>query len=782
MADSLTDRSVAPLGATQTFDQLAVQHDPLLGQTVGNYHLLALAGEGASGRVYRARDVRLDRIVAVKMLHTTASKDRFEQEARALARLGIHAGVVDVYTWGEHDGRCYLALEYLPESTATLLARRPEGLDASVVMRVGEQCAVALASAHRAGVIHGDLKPSNILLAADLETAKLCDFGLASLAANTPLQGGTPAFLAPECAAGAAATPASDIYALGATLYALLVGTPPVDCDCTTNAIAAAAAGKIRPLAAARPDLPAALVDTITRALATDPARRFAQADEFAEALRAAQPKRVESPRSGKRGPYRRLARLLAMFAAVLVAGLAVMLGQSLLPGGGGGSVVLADARMKLNEGNYSAARVAFEQFLNSQPDSAEARYGLAYSFLLEGDQERAAAEFSQLGEKSMQAEGNAAVAYMASGEAARPALERAAGDVPSGYASVLLAMLDMMAGNFEAAQGRLNGVEEGDLSFDWQRRQYLQALGQIYYKTGNFDQAERVFSRLEQGGGTAAGAVAADYVALSRERAGTTERQEVGNQIARLKTLMQELPPTPDADAWSSRPLRIWIPPVDAGSGLIMQETGLSDVLPWRLARGLSEKTGFPLTPVERGVQGAILAEQEFSAALGQGDNALRLGRVLGARLMLLTKVTRLFQEELLHVSIVDTETTRPVPVGEYQITRNLDPNTWLTQLQQDIVAAAENAYPIRGKITLKDDVISLNVGSDVGVEPGMHLSIHPAMASQALAGVEAVVSDHVLGTSAEVRLTGVPATSIPEEGWYVEALDDQRRNADAT
>lgn len=776
MSDSSRDNRPLPGGATQTFDQLAAQRDPLLGQIIGNYHLLAFAGEGTSGRVYRARDVRLDRDVAVKVLRTTASRERFELEARALARLSVQPGVVDVYAWGEHDGQCYLALEYLPESAASLLSRRPAGFDPALAVTVGIQCARALAAAHRAGVVHGDIKPSNVLLDTNGTTAKLCDFGLASLSAQAPLQGGTPAYLAPECAAGASATPSSDIYSLGATIYALLAGAPPVPIADPTDAISATASGKVRPLAEVRPGLAPALVDVVSRSLSADPALRYADADAFAAALQASSAK-DDAPAPGPaRKALRPFVRLALATAAVLCAGFVVMLGQSMLPGGGGGAVVLADARLQLNGGNYAAARKAFEQYLDAQPDSTEARYGLAYSFLLEGDQEHAATEFAQLGERTLQAEGKAAVAYMASGEKARPALEQAANDAPGGYASVLLAMLDMMAGDFETAQQHLDGVREDDLKFDWQRRQYLQTLGQIHFKSGDFDGAEKIFARLEQGGGGAAADVASDYAALSRERAGATERQEVSAQIARLKALMKEQPPAPDADTWSSRPLRIWIPPVEAGEGVIMQETGLADVLPWRLARGLTENPAFPLTPVERSVQGAILAEQEFSAALSSGENALQLGRVLGAKLLLTTKVSRLFNEELLHVTLVDTETTRPTPVGEYTITRDLDPKAWMAQLQDDIVNAAARAYPVRGKLTPKGAEIELNVGADVGVKAGMRFKVIPSEGARALDGVEAVASGKIEAASAVVALSGAPASSIPATGWLVEALRDDQ------
>lgn len=755
-------------GATHTFDQLAVQKDALLGQIVGNYHLLARVGEGAFGVVYRARDIRLDRMVAVKFLtvqQTDAAKRRFEQEARALARLGRHPGVVDIHAWGEHDGRCYLALEYLPESAAARLARHADGLALDTVLQIGVQCAEALAAAHRAGIIHGDIKPSNILLSDGVVHAKLCDFGLASLGLEHTLLGGSPAFLAPECAAGSPATQATDIYALGATLYTLLAGVPPIASRDPAEALHDAAAGRLRPLSEVRPGLPRPVYQLLRDAMALEPAQRPGGAEAFAVALRAC----MAGPGPGARTARRRVTRFSTALAALAVAVVAMVFGPSLLPGGGG-SVLLADARLNLNQGNYAAARAGFEHYLDDRPDNTEARYGLAYALLLEGDQQQAAEEFAQIGEAAMQSEGQAAVAYMASGEAARPALERAADAIPHGYPAVMLAMLDMMGGDFSQAKAHLDGVQEQELRFDWQRRQYLQTLGQLYYKSGDYKAAEATFGRLEQTSAGAAPAVTTDYLALARERSEAADHSDVGERIARLKGLLAGTPAAAVTDAWTSRPLPIWILPVDARQGLIMQESGLADILPWRLSRALLGDTTVPLTPVDRENVDAVLAEQELSATLSERDKAVQLGRVVGARLLLEANVHHLFNQELLHLSLVDTETTRLAPVGEYEVTRDLDTTAWFNTIQHDLIEAVEQAYPLRGRIVPESSEIALNLGTAVGVVPGMRFQVLPAAEQPALPGITAVVRSVRDADHSTVELEGSAATAVPAGGWLVE------------
>ncbi len=201
------------------------------------HEVLGRIGRGGMGVVYRARDVRLGRIVAIKTLAEAhyAERDqveRFLDEARAVARLH-HPNIVGIHAIGEHDGGPYLSLEYVDGgSLASRLAAGP--MAPRPAAQLVETLATAIDAAHRAGVVHRDLKPSNVLLTED-GVPKVGDFGLAKLldadSART-FSGqvmGTPSYMAPEQAEGHSGRvgPAADIYALGTILYHTLTGRPP---------------------------------------------------------------------------------------------------------------------------------------------------------------------------------------------------------------------------------------------------------------------------------------------------------------------------------------------------------------------------------------------------------------------------------------------------------------------------------------------------------------------------------------------------------------------------
>ena len=262
----------------------------------GRYRIEGPLGRGGMAEVRAGTDLRLQRPVAVKfLLPEMAEREdvrrRFEAEACAAASLSDpHA--VAVYDTGDHEGLPYIVMERLPgETLADRIAQGPQ--DPAWVRAVACEVLAALSAAHAGGLVHRDVKPGNILLTADGH-AKIADFGIAkSLEASDgslDLTGagqllGTPAYLPPERLDGGPATAQSDLYSLGVVLYEAVTGICPFPGETPVATALAIAAGEHTPLAEARPGLDPALVTTIERAMATDPAQRFASAAAMAAAL-----------------------------------------------------------------------------------------------------------------------------------------------------------------------------------------------------------------------------------------------------------------------------------------------------------------------------------------------------------------------------------------------------------------------------------------------------------------------------------------------------------------
>jgi eukaryotic-like serine/threonine-protein kinase len=260
----------------------------------GRYELEKLVGSGGMSNVFRAHDRLLERTVALKILHEQYTRDndyveRFRREARAVAQLA-HPNIVTVIDRGEQDDRQFIVFEYVDgQNLKDLSARGP--LDAGDAIRLALQVARALSFAHHRGLVHRDVKPQNVLLNEDGQ-AKVTDFGIArSLDVHGVTQTGTVLgtsdYIAPEQARGQKVDPKTDIYSLGAVLYELLTGEVPFAGD---NFVAVAMRHVQEPapsLLERRPDCPLRLDLAIQRAMAKDPADRFASMDEFCAELEA---------------------------------------------------------------------------------------------------------------------------------------------------------------------------------------------------------------------------------------------------------------------------------------------------------------------------------------------------------------------------------------------------------------------------------------------------------------------------------------------------------------
>jgi Tol biopolymer transport system component len=313
-----------------------------VGSRLGPYEIVAPIGAGGMGEVYKARDTRLDRSVAIKILPAAFAdnaqlKMRFEREAKTISQL-THPNICTLYDVGNEGGVEYLVMELLDGDTlADRLARGP--LPMRDVLRYGREIAAALDRAHRAGVVHRDLKPGNVMITKS--GAKLLDFGLAkggsieispdgatqqkSLTQEGTILG-TFQYMAPEQLEGIEADARTDIFALGAVLYEMSTGRRAFDGKTKTSLIAAIVGSEPKPIRDLQPLTPAAFEHVIAKCLAKDPEQRWQSASDVASELEwiGGATSTEGSAAHKARRDGRRLGMIAVVILALLLSGAAV--------------------------------------------------------------------------------------------------------------------------------------------------------------------------------------------------------------------------------------------------------------------------------------------------------------------------------------------------------------------------------------------------------------------------------------------------------------------------
>ncbi|MEP7104588.1 MAG: protein kinase [Chloroflexota bacterium] len=324
------------------------------GSNLGPYQILEQIGRGGMATVFRAYQPALERQVAVKVLpeffaDEPGFKERFHREAVAVARFQ-HPNILTVYDHGEQDGVSYIVNEYI--EGGTLQQRVGPAIEVGEVVRLLEPVAAALDYAHRRGIVHRDVKPSNILIRDD-GTPVLGDFGLARMMdsqARLTVTGtviGTPEYMSPEECAGLGSTPASDQYSLAVVAFELLTGRVPFEAETPAAVIIAQISSPLPHPRELNPGLSPAVETALLRALAREPADRFANCLEFMNALASTATEAVPAEPTptpnkalvpgaavtsgpppatvGSAAPPSHRPRLIAFSAALLLAGVAVV-------------------------------------------------------------------------------------------------------------------------------------------------------------------------------------------------------------------------------------------------------------------------------------------------------------------------------------------------------------------------------------------------------------------------------------------------------------------------
>jgi len=362
---------------------------------LGRYRIDARLGEGGMGVVWRAHDLQLGRDVALKVLPDSRvadadSRARLLREARAAAALG-HPNIVTVYDVGEADGHVFIAMEFVPGRTLSEVIGH-DGVPVVEAVRLGVQIAAALAHAHERGVVHRDVKPSNVIVTPS-GVARVLDFGIATWVvsdhSDTVTVGltqagslvGTPGAMAPEQWRGERADPRTDVWAFGVLMYTLLTGAPPFQ-GRTTYELATAISTSEPPVLPAR--VPPALRALVTRCLEREPERRFRSASELHAALEmiaagtspvAAEPVPPASERHG--GRLRPAAVAVGVAVAVIAALVALFVA---LRGGGRGAAgrpITSLAVLPLDNFSHDAGQQYFVDGMTEELTTRLAQLGV---------------------------------------------------------------------------------------------------------------------------------------------------------------------------------------------------------------------------------------------------------------------------------------------------------------------------------------------------------------------------------------------------------------------
>jgi len=770
--------------------------DSLINATVKNYQIISLIGKGGFGNVYKARDASLERDVAIKFLWGKPDEVRrsfFEREAKAIAALGKHPNIVNIYQWDEYEGKNFIVLEYVDSNAVRLMEEHPHGLPLAMALRIAMECAEALNEAHRNRILHRDIKPANILIESDSGNAKLTDFGIARFGTSNELtlQGsisGSPPYMSPEQASAKVLDERSDIYSLGITLYELLCGKRPFEGISPEDIIERILRNQRITLQQRRPDLPKEICAIVEKAIAYEPENRYQNAGEMAKQLRfvlqsldrsgtvagGANTDTSLAPPKRHRTFFIRPAviKVLAAVSIMVLLIYGTTWTRGLKTTTMQHSHAIEAAEISMNKEDFSGAIPLFKEILEDEPENDLARYGYCLALAHTGKIQDASAIVTSIQSPQLQTDVAATVAFLSLSSDARATIERLDETHPTRYIQTLLARLDILDGNYAQAVERLGTLAGEQFIYDYQYLNALEALGQAHYRLGQYTDAKTVFQQvLTASDGDTTRATSQAYLTDLNFRLNEERRENILAKAAVIKEQIEQMDiQTEPLDEWTSRPLTFAILPGDIKRSRMAVESGMADLLPSLLGNLLDSDTSMQV--VDRELLQEILAEQALSGMLSTSGGRLRLGRFIGARLFIKCDFIRVGNSDKIIITIDDAETTERIPVPSQDIEPPVDMDRLAHSLAKSIWERVSSHYPKQGRLSKGAGGAEINIGADAGVAPGMTFDILADPDLPPLPGAKAVVLGTPGNTVSRVEVSGMDINKIeaaPQGGWYV-------------
>jgi len=688
---------------------------------LGKYRLIKLLGKGGMGEIYLAEHTQLRKLVAIKIISEELSMSPqfvrlFKREARSAAKLQ-HPNIAQVFDYGEEKGKYFYVMDYVQGRTLAEIIDTAAPLPLKRAQAVFRQILEALEHAHKSGIIHRDVKPSNILID-DAGSVKLLDFGLArsiygddSLTAVGQSPGGTASYTSPEQRKGDSTDARTDIYSVGVTMFEMLTGVVPRNVPSPRQRLASDLKKTLNPLQKVR----ASQVTNVVMKCLEDVSERYRTTEQVLEEV-----KKIE------RGMQQQRWVLGSAAGAVAAAGVAIVVMLSLTPP----KSLATDAVRYLEEDKFSKAAKLFAKLSAKNPSGVKSRYGLGLSYIGLGELEKARAEFEKIAQSSggnttADEEGLARVAFVSNEE--DEALKICENAIKTGRQHTLV---HVTLGDIYRLRNQLDkALEEYKEAlvrkpmFRYQLAEAYAGLGYVLMKRGEYEEALKAVESAEE---TKTGDDVSAFLKSEIARRTDAEGQE------RIDALVDDLIKQAEQRAVVETPKETWgwKPTVLAildlkRSGVVPARAGEYEMLMFNLTRALHQEKR--ITVVEREVLEALLTELRLGTSdLADRTAELRLGRVLPAGLMVAGGLRSDKGRFGVDIRLVETETTQLKEMLSQEQQDGESMTEFAERLAGLLAEKIRAVRPLKGVIVKRDgNAVTLDIGAKHGLTPETEMNI---------------------------------------------------------